>query len=492
MQESSENKPTKEDIVKLHEEINQTINQRLTIITAAIGTFGIVIGFIISSGLYSTDSQSFNIKDDILEYIINTVLYSTDPQSSNIKDDILEYIINAVLYSTDQNSSKVFYSQPIVQLLLSISLFIFLDIMYLYCQEILKQLSVMAAYLVATDSSNWEKHCENYFWEYSDIHLKKNSLRATAYTKGYRSPLEMPSYVFNTLGILTFLIPLALICFFPPEKKNYFDDYRVKLVIIVFIISAFITYSIFYNLWKERDYSDYRKEAIQKWEDILQVRGEDAVQSNENEGSRTNREQEKKDLTEVKNHINNKENRNKILEGYLTNFIFKILISSIFFVVSFRSNLSHNFQIIYLVLIASKIVLSLAPLYFYDTYDTIYLRKCRKKEPSAIKQSRELIGSVIFGGLLVAGLACLLHNLIDSSPQALIQLDTFFNWGIWIGFALHKPVNELWNLFLGPIAQLGQSQIQLQKLYYLYRKNEIDPRQYVQLAKKIIEKDRYS
>jgi len=203
MGESPENKPTKEDIVKLHEEINQSVNSRLTVTTAAIGLFGVMVGFIISSGIYSTE----------------------------------------------KNGVKDFHSQPIIILLLSSALLLFLDFLYSYCQEIAKQVNVLAAYLVVTKASTWEDHYQRYFLKF--------------YKDSGRGSLEL---VFTFLGISSAIIPVILLVIFPPN--SWYDPNLIR-VIIIFVVSVLCSGSLFWKLWKDRSYVDYRKEATNRWKDIL-------------------------------------------------------------------------------------------------------------------------------------------------------------------------------------------------------------------------------
>jgi hypothetical protein len=99
-------KPSSEDIVKIHAEINQYINQKLIITTTSITIFGVVMGWVVF-GLSSTQIPDIQMQ----------------PES----------------------------------FLLPTALLVILAIMLWYCQEILKQMHVLSTYLCATDSSVWEK-----------------------------------------------------------------------------------------------------------------------------------------------------------------------------------------------------------------------------------------------------------------------------------------------------------------------------------------------
>jgi hypothetical protein len=107
------NKPTAADIAKIHAEINQCMNQRLTLLTATITLFGVAMGWVVG-GLASR-----------------------------------------------QAGAETIQVQP-VSLLLPAAFFIALIVMLDYYQAILRQMHVLSAYLVLTRSSAWELHYQEF------------------------------------------------------------------------------------------------------------------------------------------------------------------------------------------------------------------------------------------------------------------------------------------------------------------------------------------
>jgi hypothetical protein len=101
----------------------------------------------------------------------------------------------------------------------------------------------------------------------------------------------------------------------------------------------------------------------------------------------------------------------------------------------------------------------------------------------------EFVGSLTFGGMLGGGLAALFYSLIISSILPSVPFEIFLLSGILLGSALHKPVDMFWKLFLSPIAKLGKTEIQLQKLNHYQSRGLINKKQYLKMAEKIIEKD---
>ena len=98
----------KADISKLHSEINQYLNQRLTITTTAITLFGVVMGWVVANK-----------------------------------------------GSTPNNSSNL--------LNLPSLLMIFLTLLLLYSQAMVMQQHVLSTYLESTWMSDWEKKLSSFF-----------------------------------------------------------------------------------------------------------------------------------------------------------------------------------------------------------------------------------------------------------------------------------------------------------------------------------------
>jgi hypothetical protein len=149
-------RPSSEDITKIHAEINQCINQRLTIQTTLVTLFGVVIGWIVG-GLAAVSCKG---------------------------------------------NHPIMQVQPISFLLPSAMLVITI-IMLGYNQGILRNIHVLSTYLVCTGSSIWEKHYQEFSESRSHTTYDHHSL-----------------YVFLIVGLLTIVIPLVISGFFPPEYDN--------------------------------------------------------------------------------------------------------------------------------------------------------------------------------------------------------------------------------------------------------------------------------
>lgn len=99
----------------------------------------------------------------------------------------------------------------------------------------------------------------------------------------------------------------------------------------------------------------------------------------------------------------------------------------------------------------------------------------------------EFANSLTFGGMLGGGTAALLYSIYPALST--LPFGAFFLSGVLLGSALHKPIDYAWKLFVSPLANLGQSKIQLLKLDYYRREGLITKKKYLKLAEKIIEKD---
>lgn len=96
--------PNPADIAKLHAEVNQYINQRLTVVTNAITIFGVTIGWIVFGS--STSNTSLEVRP--ITFLLPTVLL------------------------------------------------IVLFVLFVYCQAIRGNIRILAGYLRATEASSWE------------------------------------------------------------------------------------------------------------------------------------------------------------------------------------------------------------------------------------------------------------------------------------------------------------------------------------------------
>ena len=97
------------------------------------------------------------------------------------------------------------------------------------------------------------------------------------------------------------------------------------------------------------------------------------------------------------------------------------------------------------------------------------------------------LGSLTFGGMLGGGLAGLVHTLwLTGSTTAFEPLVIS---GILLGSALHKPISIAWDHFLGPVARLGSSLIEVRKLQYYADRGLISPEKFHELIGRVIEDD---
>jgi hypothetical protein len=150
------NRPSPEDITKIHAEINQCINQRLTIQTSLVALFGVVIGLLVSG-------------------------------------------LTAI--SRKKNDSFI-RAQPISFLLPSAMLTVTI-ILLEYNQGILRSMHVLSTYLECTGASIWEKHYQQFSKSRRHVTHDHHSL-----------------HVFLIVGLLTIAIPPLYLAFFPPDYDN--------------------------------------------------------------------------------------------------------------------------------------------------------------------------------------------------------------------------------------------------------------------------------
>ena len=251
------------DATKLHTEVNEYINQKLTILNISITVFGVVMGWVITG---------------------------------------LSSIQNSLQGASNCNVPPVSL-QPVTLLLPTVLLF-FLCIMLWYIEAISKQMHILSTYLEVFHLSDWESHYQDLLKSTrlnTQGHLEKTPVPRTAakcgpvaavsFAKLYRCTLlfskcpqskhknsrrnwrlqtysiqsDMPYVILSALTFLTIAITFA-ICFL------YRDPGIAKTLsplIIIFAITSLISILIFINLWLNRDLDDFRLEATRSWEDIL-------------------------------------------------------------------------------------------------------------------------------------------------------------------------------------------------------------------------------
>ena len=177
---------TKLDVVKLHEEVNLYINQRFVIMTTAITVFSFVVGLVLSNRLEAVTTQPSYIQ--------------------NVEND----------------------TQSVLLLMPSVLMFI-LGLLFLYCQAVFKQIHVISVYLVAAESSAWERHYNNFV-----RHKKGARLKSSAAT--------VPILMFLGLGILT--VALFFIALFAYEEQNWSEKFALSILLFYFLSLPSMMYLI--------------------------------------------------------------------------------------------------------------------------------------------------------------------------------------------------------------------------------------------------------
>jgi predicted membrane channel-forming protein YqfA (hemolysin III family) len=212
------------DATKLHTEVNEYINQKLTILNISITVFGVVMGWVITG---------------------------------------LSSIQNSLQGASNCNVPPVSL-QPVTLLLPTVLLF-FLCIMLWYIEAISKQMHILSTYLEVFHLSDWESHYQDLLKSPKlNIQSRHKNRRPSWWPQTYSIQSDMPNVILGALIFLTIAITIV-ICFLywqPPNKKTW-------LTLIFFIITSLLSVKIFINLWRNRDLDDFRLEATRSWEDIL-------------------------------------------------------------------------------------------------------------------------------------------------------------------------------------------------------------------------------
>jgi hypothetical protein len=225
------------DATKLHTEVNEYINQKLTILNISITVFGVVMGWVVT-GLFS---------------IQNSLQGASDSQVSPVS------------------------VQPVTLLLPTVLLF-FLCIMLWYIEAINKQMHILSTYLEVFHLSDWESH-------YQDL-LKSTRLNAQSRHKNrrpswwpqtyfkwlqtyfkwpqtYSIQSDMPYIILGALIILTIVITFAICVLYWQSLTE-----KTSLILSFFGITSLISLLILIILWLRRDLDPFRLKVRTSWEDI--------------------------------------------------------------------------------------------------------------------------------------------------------------------------------------------------------------------------------
>ena len=212
------------DATKLHTEVNEYINQKLTILNISITVFGVVMGWVITG---------------------------------------LSSIQNSLQGASNCNAPPVSL-QPVTLLLPTVLLF-FLCIMLWYIEAISKQMHILSTYLEVFHLSDWESHYQDLLkWPKLNIQSRHKNRRPSWWPQTYSIQSDMPNVILGALIFLTIAITIVICILYwqPPTAKTW-------LTLGFFVITSLISVKIFIQLWRHRDLDDFRLEATRSWEDIL-------------------------------------------------------------------------------------------------------------------------------------------------------------------------------------------------------------------------------
>lgn len=101
----------------------------------------------------------------------------------------------------------------------------------------------------------------------------------------------------------------------------------------------------------------------------------------------------------------------------------------------------------------------------------------------------EFLGSLSFGGMLGGGLAALIYSLLIFPSVSSAPFVPFLVGGAFIGTALHRPLDILWNMLVGPVFRSATTEIQVRKLNRYRRRGLISQKRFNELAETIITDD---
>jgi hypothetical protein len=215
------------DATKLHTEVNEYINQKLTILNISITVFGVVMGWVITG---------------------------------------LSSIQNSLQEASNCNVPPVSL-QPVTLLLPTVLLF-FLCIMLWYIEAISKQMHILSTYLEVFHLSDWESHYQDLLKSPKlNIQSRHKNRHSSWWPQTYSIQSDMPNVILGALIYLTIAITIV-ICFLywqPPAAKTW-------LTLGFFVITSLISVGIFVKLWWDRDLDAFRLKVRTNWEGILSRR----------------------------------------------------------------------------------------------------------------------------------------------------------------------------------------------------------------------------
>ncbi len=224
------------DAAKLHSEVNEYINQKLTILNISITVFGVVMGWVVT-GLASVQ--------------------------------------NGQLATGAAHSASVIV-QPVSVLLPSILLF-FLCIMVWYIEAISKQMHILSTYLDVFKLSDWEGRYQRLIQpeienkRISCIGLCKPRGRVTANRTSAYSEAEsllniqsdMPYIILGILILLTVIVTFGVCLLYMREMPL-----RTRYALGYFSVVTLFSFMIFLDLFEKRDLTSFRELALKRWQSI--------------------------------------------------------------------------------------------------------------------------------------------------------------------------------------------------------------------------------
>ena len=101
----------------------------------------------------------------------------------------------------------------------------------------------------------------------------------------------------------------------------------------------------------------------------------------------------------------------------------------------------------------------------------------------------EFLGSLSFGGMLGGGIAALIYTLLIVPSVSSAPFMPFLVGGAFIGSALHRPLDIIWNMLIGPVFRSATTEIQVRKLNRYRRRGLISQKRFNELVEIIITDD---
>jgi hypothetical protein len=223
------------DAVKLHSEVNEYINQKLTILNISITVFGVVMGWLVT-GLASVQNGQ---------------------------------------QATSVGHSAPVIVQPVTVLLPSI-LLIFLCIMAWYIEAISRQMHILSTYLDVFELSAWEPRYQKLIKSGVKVRqipspglfkrickLPPNRPHISSAESLINIQSDMPYIILGTLIIFTVIVTFGVCLLYHKELPL-----RTKYALGYFSLVTLFAMIIFCHLVQNRDLTSFRKNVRQKWQSI--------------------------------------------------------------------------------------------------------------------------------------------------------------------------------------------------------------------------------